>query len=195
MKRLLVIFLIVISAFYDLNAQFTKAGAGLSCGTGFHFDNETGSPADLLRSPFAGIFITGIYELNQAFHIAPSFTWFFPRTNQSGIGSVGEKTRVSAMILDVNGHYIFNSPDRFVFYGLAGLNITFAKIKWVGTVSSVSDNAMGVNIGAGTCVKITEKFDFCGEVKYIVSRYGQFMANAAILVNIDRLKKHENPGR
>lgn len=191
MKKLLVTFLIVISSFYALNAQFTKAGGGLTYGTGFHFNNETGVLSDLHRSPFAGIFITGIYEMKLPFHIVPSFTYFIPRTNQPEIASNGEKTRISSMMLDVNEHYVFNSLDRFEFYGLAGINITFVKIKWLGTVSSGSDNAIGLNLGAGTYVKITEKFDFCGEVKYIVSKYGQFMANAAVLINIDWLKKHE----
>ena len=48
------------------------------------------------------------------------------------------------MMFDINGHYVFNSLDRFEFYGLAGLNITFAKLKWLGTgASSDSDNALG----------------------------------------------------
>jgi opacity protein-like surface antigen len=189
MKKLLVTFLIMLSTFYALDAQLTKAGGGLTYGTGFHFNNEAG---DLHRSPLAGIFISGIYELNLPFHIVPSFTYFIPRTNQPEIVSNIEKTRVSSMMLDVNGHYVFNSLDRLEFYGLAGLNITFAKIKWLGTISSGSDNVLGLNLGAGTYVKITEKLDFCGEVKYIVSRYGQFMANASVLINIDWLKKHEN---
>jgi len=42
-------------------------------------------------------------------------------------------------------------------------------------------------------MKLTEQIDLCGEAKYILSRYGQFMVNAGILINLDWLIKHEKP--
>ena len=54
-----------------------------------------------------------------------------------------------------------------------------------------SDNALGLNLGAGSCMKLTDQFDLYLEAKYIVSKYGQFILNAGILINIDWLKKHE----
>jgi opacity protein-like surface antigen len=197
MKKFIVTFLLIISVPSLANAQFTKIGGGLTYGTGFHFNNVTTPPydAELHRGPFAGIFLTGIYELTLPIHISPSFTYFLPRTNKSTIATFAENTRVSAMMFDINGHYVFNSLDRFEFYGLAGLNIAFAKIKWLGVnPSSGSDNAMGLNVGAGTYMKITEQFDLYGEVKYLVSKYDQFMVNVGVLINLDWLKKNENPG-
>jgi len=192
MKKLLT-FLLIISFLSMANAQFTKIGGGLTYGTGFHFNNETGFDAGLHRSPFAGIFLTGIYEISLPIHISPSFTYFIPRTNKlNQLVSNELSTRVSAMMFDLNGHYVFNSLNRFEFYGLAGLNVTFTKIKWLGTPSGASDNALGLNIGAGTYMKITEQFDLYSEVKYILSKYDQFMVNVGILINIDWLKKHEN---
>jgi len=195
MKKISIFFILVILAISVANGQFTKFGGGLTYGTGFHFNNVTTPQyeADLHRGPFAGIFLTGIYELNLPFHIAPSFTYFLPRTNKSTQATSAESTRVSAMMFDLNGHYVFNSLDRFEFYGLAGLNMTFAKIKWLGTnQSSGSDNALGLNVGAGTYMKITEQFDIYGEAKYIFSKYDQFMLNVGLLLNIDWMKKHEN---
>jgi outer membrane immunogenic protein len=195
MKKLVLTFLFVITSLSASNAQFTKVGGGLTYGTGFHYNNETtGSFADLHRSPFAGIFLTGIYELNLPIHISPSFTYFLPRTNENSLQTFSEKTRVSSMMFDFNGHYVFNSLDKFEFYGLAGLNITFAKIKWIGTTSKDSDNAFGLNLGAGTYMKMTEQFDLYGEIKYILGKYDQLMVNVGILVNVDWLKKHENSG-
>jgi opacity protein-like surface antigen len=194
MKKLLLISLLIISVLSITNAQFTKIGGGLTYGTGFHFNNEkTGFEADLHKGPFAGIFLTGIYELNLPVHLAPSFTYFFPRTNELSTGSLG-KTRVSEMMFDLNGHYVFNSLDRFEFYGLAGLNIIFAKLKWLESTSSGSDNALGLNLGGGAYMKMTEQFDLYGELKYIISKYDQIMVNAGILINIDWLKKNEDPG-
>lgn len=195
MKKLLFTCVLLISAFSSVNAQFTKVGGGMTFGTGFHFNNETTGPqADLHRSPFAGIFLTGIYELSLPIHIAPSFSYFIPRTNPAVAGYNGEDTRVSEIMFDINGHYVFNSLDKFEFYGLAGLDITFTKIKWLGSTSEGTDNALGLNLGAGTYMKLTEQFDMYGEVKYILSKYDQLMVNLGVLINIDWLKKNENPG-
>ena len=177
------------------NAQFTKIGGGLTYGTGFHFNNETsGFEADLHRSPSAGIFLTGIYELNLPIQIAPSFTYLLPRTNKN-TQPYGTDTRVSAMMFDLNGHYVLNSLDRFEFYGLAGLNITFAKLKRLETSTSGTDNALGLNIGAGTYIKVTEQLDLFAEAKYIFSKYDQFMLKAGVLLNIDWKNKNENSGK
>lgn len=194
MKKMLLLMLVAVMAFPALNAQFTKIGAGLTYGTGFHYDNTTGITSNLYRSPFAGIFVTGIYELNLPIHIAPSFTYFLPRNNSysTAVGNITERTRVSSMMFDINGHYVINSLDRFEFYALAGLDITFARIKWLVDNSKYSDNALGLNLGAGTYMKLSDQFDLYIEAKYIVSKYDQFMINAGILINIDWLKKHED---
>ena len=194
MKKINIIFVLVLLTFSVANGQLTKFGGGLTYGTGFHFNNETtGSEADLHRSPSAGIFVTGIYELKLPIHIAPSLTFFIPRTNKSPFPE-GTDTRVSEIMFDLNGHYVFNSLDRFEFYGLAGLNITFAKLKWIGTSSSGTDNALGLNLGVGTYMKLTEQLDLILEAKYIVSKYDQFMLNAGILINLQWLTKNQNPG-
>ena len=190
MKKLILTIVLMISVLPLTRAQFTKVGGGLTYGTGFHFNNEkTGFDADLHKSPFVGIFLTGIYKLNLPFQIAPSFTYFLPRTNKVNESS----TRVSSMMFDLNGHYVFNSLDRFEFYGLAGLDVTFTKLRWLGTSSSGSDNALGLNLGAGTYMKLTDQMNLFAEGKYIFSKYNQLMLNAGILLNIDWMKKHENP--
>ena len=183
--------LIMISVLSVTSAQFIKAGGGLNWGTGFHFNNEnTGLLADMHRSPIAGIFLTGIYKLDLPFQIVPSFTFFLPRNNKSTDPN-GTDTRVTEMMLDINAHYVFNSLDKFEFYGLGGLDVTFAKIKWLDTNPSTgSDNALGLNLGAGTYMKLTDQFDLFAEAKYIFSKYNQFMLNAGVLLNIDWLKKH-----
>lgn len=195
MKKICICFISAILAFSVANGQFTKIGGGLTYGSGYHFNNvTTGYEADFHRSPFTGIFLTGIYELSLPIHISPSFTYFIPRTNKPPSGAGGESTRVSAMMFDINGHYVFNSLDRFEFYGLAGLNVIFTKIKWLGITSRNSDNALGLNIGAGTYIKMNEQLDLHVEAKYIVSKYDQFMLNAGVLLNLQWLTKNENPG-
>lgn len=186
MKKLYLILLISVCSLTTINAQFTKIGGGLTFGTGYHYNNEAG---DFHRSPLLGIFATGIYELSLPVHISPSFSFFIPRHNTE----FESESRVSSMMIDINGHYVFNSLDRFEFYGLAGLNIHFTSLKWIGTSSGDSDNTLGLNLGAGTYMKLTDQFDLFAEAKYILSKYGQFMVNAGVLINLQWLTKHENP--
>jgi hypothetical protein len=98
-------------------------------------------------------------------------------------------------MFDIDGHYLLNASDRFEFYGLAGLDIIFANNKYSSQglpASKESDNAPGINLGAGTFIKITEKFDICGEAKYVFNgRYNQFIINAGVLLKIDKKKKHQ----
>jgi hypothetical protein len=102
-------------------------------------------------------------------------------------------------MFDINGHYVFNALDKFEFYGLAGLDILLGwkKDVYAGTAPATykeSDNALGLNLGVGSYMKLTDQFDLYLEAKYIVSKYHQFMLNAGVLINIDWLIKHENTG-
>jgi opacity protein-like surface antigen len=201
MKKLYILLIISITTFSFSSGQFTKIGGGLNFGTGFHFHNVTAPAYEEVfhRGPFAGIYLKGIYEIKPSIHISPSFTYFIPRTNK-GLDYLGFNTlstRVSAMMFDLNGHYIFNSLDRFEFYVLAGLNITLTKLKWLDSGStSPIDNALGFNIGAGSYLKLTEQLDLNAEFKAIFpSKYPQLMLNVGLLINLDWLKKNENPGK
>jgi opacity protein-like surface antigen len=193
MKKRVIFIVLGMSVFSAAKGQFTKVGIGLNYGTGFHFNNETsGSLADLYRSPFTGISVKGIYELKLHVQLAPSFTWFVPRTNRVSQSVSNESTKVSSMMFDLNGQWVFSAPGRFGFYAQTGLNITFTGIKWPDRSSNGNDNAIGLNLGTGTSIKLTEQLDFSAELKYIVSKYDQVMLNAGVLLNLQRLKKNQN---
>jgi opacity protein-like surface antigen len=192
------IFLTIISLQFiiaTMNAQFTKIGGGLTASTRVAWNNNwdykdhrTGNPA---------ITFDGIYEFSLPIHIAPSFTLFLPNVTKEDYGTYTYKTVVSSLMLDVDGHYVFNALDKFEFFGLAGLNITYISMKWVNeyegekSKSKESDNAFGLNVGAGLYFKLTDQFDIYGQAKYVVSKYDQVFFNAGVLINIDWLTKHE----
>jgi hypothetical protein len=189
MKKLIFSLLLMISVLSISNAQFTKIGGGLALSSGFPFHNM---PWDYNKSGIIAVSFKGIYEINVPLHISPSFTIFYPHITKGQM----DKTVVSTIMFDINGHYVFNSLDKFEFYGLAGLDILFAKKKETFETSPTNtekDNALGLNLGVGTYMKITEQFDIYGEAKYIFNnKYNQFMVNAGVLVNLDWLKKNEN---
>jgi opacity protein-like surface antigen len=200
MKKLFLIIVLLIFVLSASNAQFTKVGGGLALTSGFPFHQLT---ADANRSGIFGLSFKGIYEINVPLHISPSFSIFYPHITKTTQFNEDITTTISSMMFDVNGHYVFNSLDKFEFYGLAGIDILLTGKKDIyrvtGTTSTVSkikesDNTLGLNLGIGTYMKLTEQFDLSAEAKYIFSKYDQFMLNVGILVNLDWLKKNENPG-
>jgi opacity protein-like surface antigen len=191
MKKTLLLMLVAIMAFPALNAQVTKVGGGLDFGSGYYFHKMR---YDYNKSGNLGLSLKGIYKITVPIQVSPSFTFFY-----HVLKGTGEKTTVTTMMIDVNGHYVFNSLDEFEFYGLAGLDILLAwkNTSFPGSGSpsqKESDNAFGLNVGAGSYMKLTDQFDLFLEAKYIVGKYSQFMLNAGILINIDWLKKHEETG-
>jgi len=189
MKRLLTTLVIITLTIPAINAQFTKVGGGVGFTSGYLFHEMN---YDYNKSGHFFAFAKGIYEISVPLHISPSVTFFVPHVFKE----FDYKYTVNTMMIDVNGHYVFNSLDRFEFYGLAGLNVMLAwkREKFDTEVFKESDNALGLNLGAGTYMKITDQFDLAVEAKYIISKYDQFMLNAGILINIDWLKKHEDTG-
>jgi opacity protein-like surface antigen len=195
MKKILLISLLIILIQAAGNSQFTKVGGGITGSTGFHFNNESDSD---YRSGLFGISLKGIYEITLPLHISPSFTYVIPHVTTTDYETGSETSRrVSSMMIDVNGHYVFNSLEQFEFYGLAGLNINFARSRYKSTVAGTTskivetDNVLGLNLGAGTYWKLADQLDLYAEAKYILSRYDHFIFNAGVLINLDWLTKHE----
>lgn len=192
MKKFILVSLLMTVLLSASEGQFTKIGGGLALTSGFNFHEQTW---EANKSGVIAISFKSIYEISVPLHISPSLNIFYPHITK---GNAGDKTVVSSMMIDINGHYVFNGLDRFEFYGLAGFDILFAKKKDTfesSPTSSESDNALGLNIGAGTYMKLTEQLDLYAEGKYVFNgKYNQFMLNAGVLLNIDWLKKNEDNG-
>jgi hypothetical protein len=166
----------------SVNAQFTKVGGGIVFCSGYEYHHiHTGNP---------GINLTAIYELNQPFHLSPGFTYMIPKKDD-----FFEGTRTTSLLMfDFDAHYVFNYLDRFEFYFLGGLNFTWLHSNYKGEFPDVypdySNNAIGLNIGAGTYMKFSEQMDFFGEIKYIVSSYDQLIVTIGVLLNVQWLTEH-----
>jgi opacity protein-like surface antigen len=198
MKKISLFIFAILITFISANGQLTKIGGGLGFTTGYPFHKMSFASN---KSGNFYIYAKGIYEIKLPVHLSPSLTFFFPHVWKMGDVASEEKVTVSTLMIDLNGHYVFNSLDRFEFYGLAGLDILLA---WKKDVTKIlitnpttqtvkeSDNAIGLNLGLGTYMKITEQIDLNVEAKYLVSKYHQFMINAGVLVNLQWLSKHEN---
>lgn len=200
MKKVIFLLITFFLSLATANAQFTKLGGGLGFTTGYPFHEMD---YDYNQSGHFNFFVKGIYELNLPVHIAPSITYFIPHVWKSSSANSESKITVTTLMIDVNGHYVFNYLDRFEFYGLAGLDFIFAWKKdhymVIGSApfeetTKEKDNAIGLNIGAGTYIKLAEQLDLNIEAKYLVSRYNQFMINAGVLINFQWLARNERTG-
>jgi opacity protein-like surface antigen len=195
MKKLYVLLSILVITFSLASGQLTKIGGGLNWGTGFHYINQTsGTDQDLYRSPFAGIYLKAVFDTKSPVQISPSFAFFIPRNNSvPDIGSTSRTTKLNEIMFDLNGHYVFFSPDYLKVYGLTGFDITLATIKGSDpSFSSGVDNALGINLGAGLSLKITDHIDFNSEAKFIAGKYHQILIYAGVLVDFGFLKKDMN---
>ena len=197
MKKLLaglLVALISVSAF----GQLTKVGAGLGYNSGYWFKlDEHGEKFDDHKIGNPLFSLTGIYEVNLPIHIKPAINVYFPNVTKFEDAFGYEKRTVSAFSLDVDAHYVFNYLDKFEFYGLAGLNILYVRMRYkydYGTPYSdgSSNTALGANLGLGTYIKMREQFDFFVELKAVLSKQIQFVRTAGILVNIQWLKENED---
>ncbi|MBS0010476.1 MAG: outer membrane beta-barrel protein [Bacteroidales bacterium] len=182
----------------SLFGQITKVGGGLFYNAGYYYNNEAfddhklGNPA---------IFLTGIYELNLPFHIAPRISVHMPniQTLEDADG-MSIRTAVNAFSLDLDAHYVFNYLDRLEIYGLAGLNMLFARRSTEYDTPNFnesfrdSNTSAGFNLGVGSYMKVAEQLDLYGEVKFIVASQVQFAATLGLLLNVQWLARNEDPG-
>lgn len=197
MKKLSFIILLLLAAISVAEAQLTKAGGGLAYSTGAYFRNESFDNSHKTGNP--AINFKAIYEVSLPLHISPSINIFMPHVTKNESGEGTDRRSISAFLFDINAHYVFNSLDKFEFYGLSGLNITLLRNSWKwanptganepGDASS--ETVLGLNLGAGSYMKLTEQLDVFAEVKYILSKRDQFMLTAGVLLNLDWLKKNE----
>lgn len=179
---------------FSARSQSIRIGGGVAMGTGYHYNNETAGISSVVnRSPLAGITFACMNKTDRPFSVSATFTYFIPRTNTIDTTGNTSKTRVSSTMFNIDGHYVIYSLDRFGFYGLAGFNIHFTKIKYLSIDSKEHDNAFGLNIGCGSDLKLSEKISIYTEAKYtLFSKYSQLIFNAGLLVNFSWSKKQEN---
>ena len=94
------------------------------------------------------------------------------QNNIRGALSLGIYPDDNASVFEINGNaqYLLGN-DSVTFYPFAGLNLT--SIKHASTKP-------GINVGAGIEFPLTDVLKFGAEVKYVISKYDQFVLGAGI---------------
>lgn len=190
MKKSSILLIAILLTNSALQAQMTVAGGGFGYTTGYSFRNQD---IDASKSNPVYIFFKGIVDTKSPLKIAPSFTYFLPTVTNEESADQEVKTTLTTLMLDVNGHYNFVSSEKIDLYGMAGFDIMIAWRKEVLNVTyptpftdryTESDNAIGLNIGAGGIWKISDKAAFLLEAKYLLSKYDQIMVSFGLLLGL-----------
>jgi len=199
MKKVLFTFLLLALIMPAGYAQFTKIGASLGYNYRYYLNNKS-DPASAashkLKNPILSF--NAAYEVNLPFHIVPRFNIYFPNVDTSEeVPGFPVKTSLIGFSADIDGHYVVNYFDNFEIYGLAGLNILYARKKLEeeldGEVSKfkTSTTEPGLNLGAGTYWKLRDEFDLFAEAKVILAKQVQAVATVGILLNMEYLWSKE----
>lgn len=136
MKRLVVICLMMVSCM-TLIAQNRAGQSSVGFNVGYGFDTEN-----------ATLGIDYRYCITDEFRIGPSITHF------------AKNNGWKAWAIDLNAHYIVRLSDKFGFYPLGGLSLSF----W--DLHKHDKTRLGVNLGLGGEVYATNELTVGLEVKY-----------------------------
>ncbi len=166
-KSIILVALLTL-AFSSANAQFKfkGVGAGLSLGSQAAISSSDGS-----ATMGFGINVNALASITDKIDIAGTFVYFFPSSQTF----FGETVKVNLITISFDGHYNFNEN----FYALAGLNIGSAS----GSVDGVSvpgSTKVGINLGVGANLPLSETLGGFGEVGYTAGGAGQLFVNVGI---------------
>jgi hypothetical protein len=167
-KKITLVAAIVLFAF-GVNAQIKFKGIAVG--------GAIGTQAAITTSGVGtgfGINALGLVGITEKIDVEAGFDYFFP----SSVDILGMEMKSTLMTINVNGRYNF-TEDKTVFYGLAGLNYGMASATVMGT--KVTDSEMGLNIGGGVDLKLSDSFGLYGQVGYTVGGADQVFVHVGLV--------------
>ncbi len=146
-----------------------QAKAQISVGPGLGFATDISS---------LGISANVGYQINEKWAATGAFTYFL------------EKDYVKWSALDFNANYSITQIENVgALYGIGGLNITMVKIdipelgEWLGG-GSASSSDVGLNLGAGLNIGLSEKMTLAPELCYTISSGGYLRAGVKLMFSL-----------
>lgn len=156
MKMLKTTLIVLASLFVSSSAM-----AQLSVGGGLGFGTDVEELSAFLR---------GEYQFAEQWRGAATLNFFFLE-DIPGI-DVGWTT------FNLDAHYILSDNGSFQLYGIGGLNIAFIKVGIdLGAFGSVNETTteIGLNLGGGARLLVSERFAPFAELKYIIGNGSQLV--------------------
>lgn len=173
MKKLfLVAFMAILSS--TAFAQSGKWAAGINIGYGSD-----------IEKPSIGVKV--LYDLNSQLTLAPSFNYYFNRTEKYNEGGVTAEGTAKFWDINCDLHWNVYSTDNFKFYPFAGLTYLHGKVEESASTSGygveleASEGKVGANIGIGGQLNIASNWAVGLEVKYQIIDGSQVVPALSIL--------------
>lgn len=148
MKKFVMILLLAVFS-VGAHAQIVQGKSSIGFNAGYAFDSEN-----------ATLGIDYRYCITDEVRLNPSLIYFVKNDG------------LSAWAIDLNAHYVIALNDIFAFYPLAGVDLSFWKFDWGGSVAGYSyefddtETRLGVNVGIGAELYATDELSIGLEVKY-----------------------------
>ena len=126
----------------------------------------------------AGAGVNAEFGLTDKLSVAPSFTYFFPKS----FGYLDQKMWEA----NANAHFYFMNAEAVGLYGLGGLNYANVTVDtdFFGESVSDSEGEIGFNIGAGSNFNLGGSITPFAELKYVISEYDQLVVAAGVRFNL-----------
>ncbi len=147
--------------------------AQISIGGGLGYNEKISGP---------GITVKAEFNITDQIAVSPGVTYFF--------GNSLYGFNQNTLAVNVNAHYFFNLiENKLKIYPLVGANYSNYKTgvsyySYYYDTYEVSDNAFGINIGAGGRWQFSERLSVYLEPKYVISDFEQIIINAGILFQL-----------
>lgn len=169
MRKFMVMTAILIGFSVAARAQSEKFGIGLNVGYGTEVSN-----------PSVGV--KALYDINEEFTLAPSFNYYFPKTED--YGSVESKLKYWDLNCDL--HWNIINKENYLLYPFAGLAYAHANAEasedYSGIEVDASEGDLGLNLGFGGQMFLTERLLGTAEIKYqIISGLNQFVPSISLI--------------
>ena len=140
------------------------------------------STAAFAQKGTSAVGIVGAYDDgNSQFGIGVKYQYFLIDQLRGDFGGdfFFKKDLQTLIDFNANVHYVFPLADAINVYPMAGINFAIASIDIAGVDNT---SRLGVNLGGGFDIKISDAVKFIVEAKYIISDNGwsRFGANTGI---------------
>jgi hypothetical protein len=156
-------------------AQVYRIGAGLNFTSGVDFNSiPIGNPGLRVKTWIA-------LDRLSTIHIVPSLSAFNLNTLDAGYYSI----TIYSFMGDLDGQYLIFKDRTVSIVAFAGANFTYLNSVVKQTdpkypipehaPGDIADYGIGANLGAGLELRMAPQFDMNVSVKYILSKYSQFI--------------------
>ncbi len=177
-KRITLLGILFLAGSISIWAQFTFLGAGAGYGS-------------KIEQP--GFHAYGVYSVNDQIDLVPNITYFLPREIERESLQPGENEQEFATEwwnINFDGHWNPIEEEWYMLYGLMGLN--YSNVRWEKKYEINSrefdevrtNGNLGLNIGAGAQLKLSEKIAPFIQGKYTLGEHGQLVLSGGILFRI-----------